>query len=46
MRHFAVTTGCRQIAEGIETENELEALRAVGISLGQGYLLRGPGPAA
>jgi EAL domain-containing protein (putative c-di-GMP-specific phosphodiesterase class I) len=42
MRHFAVTTGCGLIAEGIETEGELQALRALGISLGQGYLLGKP----
>jgi len=42
MRHFAVTTGCGLIAEGIETDAELETLRALGISLGQGYLLGRP----
>jgi EAL domain-containing protein (putative c-di-GMP-specific phosphodiesterase class I) len=42
MRHFAVTTGCGLIAEGIETAAELETLRALGISLGQGYLLGRP----
>ncbi|HUQ78656.1 MAG TPA: EAL domain-containing protein [Patescibacteria group bacterium] len=46
MHHFAVTTGCGLIAEGIETEAELQALRALGVSLGQGYLLGRPGPAA
>jgi EAL domain-containing protein (putative c-di-GMP-specific phosphodiesterase class I) len=42
MRHFAVTTGCGLIAEGIETEAELVALRALGVSLGQGYYLGRP----
>lgn len=42
MRHFSVTTGCGLIAEGIETEAELQALRALGISLGQGYYLGEP----
>lgn len=42
MRHFAVTTGCGLIAEGIETESELQTLRTLGISLGQGYLLGKP----
>ncbi len=42
MRHFAVTTGCQLIAEGIETEAELAALRSLGVSLGQGYYLGRP----
>ena len=41
--HFAQTTGCRLIAEGIETEGELAVLRTLGIRLGQGYLLGRPG---
>ncbi len=45
MRHFAVATGCGLIAEGIETAAELQTLRALGISLGQGYLLGKPRPA-
>lgn len=45
MRHFAITTGCTLIAEGIETEPELQALRTLGVSLGQGYLLGRPRPA-
>lgn len=46
MRHFAVTTGCGLVAEGIETEGELQALRTLGVPLGQGYLLGRPGPLA
>ena len=42
--HFARTTGCRLIAEGIETDAELATLRALGIELGQGYKLGRPVP--
>jgi len=42
LRHFARATGCRLIAEGIETEDELAILRALNIRLGQGYLLGRP----
>lgn len=42
MRHFAVTTGCGLIAEGIETKEELTTLRSLGVSLGQGYYLGRP----
>ncbi|HEX7472940.1 MAG TPA: EAL domain-containing protein [Candidatus Limnocylindrales bacterium] len=45
LQHFARATGCRLIAEGIETEAELKALRSLGIRLGQGYLLGRPMPA-
>ena len=40
--YFAAETGCELIAEGIETEEELAALRGLGIQLGQGYLLGRP----
>ncbi len=40
--HFARTTGCRLIAEGIETDDELAVLWSLGIRLGQGYLLGQP----
>jgi EAL domain-containing protein (putative c-di-GMP-specific phosphodiesterase class I)/DNA-binding NarL/FixJ family response regulator len=43
--YFASETGCELIAEGIETEDELAALRSLGVSLGQGYLLGRPAPA-
>ena len=43
--YFASETGCKLIAEGIETEDELAALRSLGVSLGQGYLLGRPSPA-
>jgi PAS domain S-box-containing protein len=45
LRHFARASGCRLIAEGIETDAELTALRALDIKLGQGYLLGRPLPA-
>ena len=50
MGYFAVKRRIRLIAEGIETPAELESLRSLGISFGQGYLLgrpqdgRVPGP--
>jgi EAL domain-containing protein (putative c-di-GMP-specific phosphodiesterase class I)/DNA-binding NarL/FixJ family response regulator len=40
--YFATETGCELIAEGIETEDELGALRELGIHLGQGFLLGRP----
>ena len=43
--HFAKSTGCRIIAEGIETSAERDTLRALGVQLGQGYLLGRPVPA-
>jgi EAL domain-containing protein (putative c-di-GMP-specific phosphodiesterase class I) len=44
LNHFARATGCRLIAEGIETDRELAVLRALDIPLGQGYLLGRPVP--
>ncbi len=44
LRHFARSVGCRLIAEGIETDAELETLRSLGVELGQGYLLGRPAP--
>ncbi|HEY6012935.1 MAG TPA: EAL domain-containing protein, partial [Candidatus Limnocylindrales bacterium] len=46
LRHFVRATHCRLIAEGIETEAERATLRSLEISLGQGYLLGRPLPAA
>lgn len=40
--HFAASAGCQVIAEGIETEDELAAVRDLGVTLGQGYLLARP----
>jgi EAL domain-containing protein (putative c-di-GMP-specific phosphodiesterase class I)/DNA-binding NarL/FixJ family response regulator len=41
---FARETGCELIAEGIETDDEAQAVRDLGIKLGQGYLLGRPAP--
>ncbi len=41
---FASETGASLIAEGIETEGELAALRELGVTIGQGYALGKPGP--
>jgi EAL domain-containing protein (putative c-di-GMP-specific phosphodiesterase class I) len=43
MLYFADRTDCRLIAEGIETEAELATLAAIGVPLGQGFLLGRPG---
>ncbi len=45
MAFFGSRTACRIVAEGIETEAELECLKQLGIPLGQGYLLGRPKPA-
>ena len=45
LTYFAHETGCELIAEGIETQEELAALRDLGVELGQGYLLGHPQPA-
>ena len=39
MLFFSERANCRLLAEGIETEAELATLAAIGIPLGQGYLL-------
>ncbi|MEA2613431.1 MAG: hypothetical protein QOI52_1390 [Chloroflexota bacterium] len=44
--YFAKKSGCRLIAEGIETPGERDQLRALGVDLGQGYLLGRPAAAA
>ncbi len=46
LRHFARSVGCRLIAEGIETEAELDVLRSLEIQLAQGFLLGRPLPVA
>jgi EAL domain-containing protein (putative c-di-GMP-specific phosphodiesterase class I) len=43
MRRFALSTGCRLIAEGIETELEAATLLKLGVEFGQGYLFGVPG---
>ncbi len=46
MASFAESVGCSLIAEGIETANELTALRLLGIPFGQGFYLAKPAPVA
>ena len=41
---FAGAVGMEVVAEGIETEAELETLRSLGVETGQGFLLGRPGP--
>ena len=43
LQGFAAETGASLIAEGIETAAQLDAVRALGIAYGQGYLLGRPG---
>ena len=43
--YFARRTGCRLVAEGVETEGERATLQKLGVQLGQGYLLSRPAPA-
>jgi EAL domain-containing protein (putative c-di-GMP-specific phosphodiesterase class I)/CheY-like chemotaxis protein len=38
LEYFAARTGCRLIAEGVETTAEADVLRTIGVELGQGYL--------
>jgi EAL domain-containing protein (putative c-di-GMP-specific phosphodiesterase class I)/DNA-binding response OmpR family regulator len=40
--YFARRSGCRLVAEGIETTSERTMLQALGIDLGQGFLLGRP----
>ena len=44
MRHFARTTKCRIIAEGVETAEEAQALVELDVRLVQGYWFGRPGP--
>lgn len=41
---FGQDIGAEVIAEGIESQAELDALRALGVRHGQGYALGRPGP--
>lgn len=45
MVHFSRQAGCMLIAEGIESEAELAALRLLGVPCGQGFLFGMPAPA-
>jgi len=42
--HFAAATKSRILAEGVETEQELETLRGLGVNSAQGYYLGRPMP--
>lgn len=42
---FADSIGAIVVAEGVETQDELQALRALGVEYAQGYLLGRPRPA-
>lgn len=41
---FAEETGCKVVAEGVETEKELHVLRELNVNKAQGYLLGRPSP--
>ena len=43
--YFAERTGCRLVAEGVETEGERDRLQRLGVEYGQGFLLARPAPA-
>ena len=45
LESFASRTGSTLIAEGVETEAELETVRGLGVDLAQGFLLGRPEPA-
>lgn len=42
--HFALRSGCHLIAEGVESEDEADVLRRLGVECGQGYLFGRPEP--
>lgn len=42
MRLFAIAAGCRLVAEGVETDEEVETLARLQVPLGQGYLFGRP----
>lgn len=42
LQHFSTEVDLRLVAEGIETVGELEAVKALGIRFGQGFLLADP----
>ena len=44
MAHFSRTSGCRLIAEGVETRAEAETLAQLGVNYGQGYWFGHPEP--
>jgi EAL domain-containing protein (putative c-di-GMP-specific phosphodiesterase class I) len=46
LQYFAYKTGCRLIAEGVESPAEADVLQRLGIMYGQGYLFGRPIPVA
>ncbi|MGY6552960.1 MAG: sensor domain-containing phosphodiesterase [Wenzhouxiangella sp.] len=44
LMHYARETGCQILAEGIETDAELNTLKQLGVGKGQGYRLGRPVP--
>jgi EAL domain-containing protein (putative c-di-GMP-specific phosphodiesterase class I)/DNA-binding response OmpR family regulator len=42
IQYYALRTGCRLVAEGVETEEEATVLRDLGVDLAQGYLFGRP----
>jgi EAL domain-containing protein (putative c-di-GMP-specific phosphodiesterase class I)/DNA-binding response OmpR family regulator len=42
IQYYALRTGCRLVAEGVETDEEAHTLRALGVDLAQGYLFGRP----
>jgi len=46
MQHFATTTGCTLLAEGVETAAEAAMVASLGVHLAQGYWFARPEPAA
>ncbi len=44
LQYFAIRTDFRLIAEGVETQAEVDALRLIGVDLAQGYLFGRPEP--
>jgi EAL domain-containing protein (putative c-di-GMP-specific phosphodiesterase class I)/DNA-binding response OmpR family regulator len=45
LQYFAYRTGCRLIAEGVESAGEADALERLGVEYAQGYLFGRPLPA-
>jgi EAL domain-containing protein (putative c-di-GMP-specific phosphodiesterase class I)/CheY-like chemotaxis protein len=44
LQEYATSVGATLIAEGVETDDQIVQLRALGVRLGQGYRLGRPGP--
>ncbi len=44
LKSFATAIEAEVVAEGVETEREIDTLRFIGVRYAQGYHLRRPGP--